>query len=49
MGKRGKNPMLSHFKNIICLEKIAAKFYISVTQTVAVMLRLMEANYNAAF
>lgn len=33
--------MLSHLKNMTCLEEIAAKFYMFETQTAAVMLRLM--------
>lgn len=41
--------MLSHLKNMTCLEKLPAKFYISETQIAAVMLSLtVEANHNEA-
>lgn len=41
--------MLTHLKNMTCLEKSAAKLHIFETQIEAVMLSLtVEANHNAA-
>lgn len=49
-GKVWKKTQCFHTSETLYVwKKIAAKFYIFVTQTVAVMLRLMEANHSAAF